>query len=505
MELTQLIDIAYERGCNSSADAAKRTRRYRELTQQFGQPARAPQRALIQHLGESLIAAADANLPLGLKRRAGQWHKQTHDQQLDNLDSVLDTLTSRQWHKLRGKTKVRPNDWGRGALPAECGSWETGPHRPCCHGIGMMLMAWAKRTGAPHYWANLLQTTTMASIGIVLQQIDEFKRLIAAQLPEFNQQATRVHRWLEAVEVTLYGNYAGQERFAFHATLVIQMSDGRWVMLDPYLQTADTLDAEFGWNMAAAHRSLRHSRPERVLAVNSAAAIELEERQWHRQQQLITRHLEQLRRRHLANPDLEHPLDVGNMVMRFLRSAAAKKAGLVAAANVHPRLIASYGLLSHRMKMTEVTPRKFKRAWNRMLADDTLRHLATQRAASGPPISWLVTAVLEGQDKLTKDIPYASLELANPATAAATGTLNNLRCWLGSKPYSLGGELLPYSESQVLWHDHQLTMLAGQNLDARHQALLRDREEKLRELPAISRHPMVQTLLDALSTQLERQ
>ncbi len=493
MKLATLIDLVYRRGCNSTAEAAQATARFRELEDQLGDS----EAALFAHLGESLIEAGAVCLPPTLVDLAQDWPERAPESQLIILEQVYRTL--QVWGPKRSLRARRSRQQAAQVLPFEHGPWGTGAYQPSCMGVGTLLMAFAKLCGARHYFAHVICPTDAEVLRNQFMLVQEYLGFLSTTLPgpaKDPKFAGRMRKWLSAA---IY-DMRRTENYDFHPALVIQLSDLRWVLVDPYLGVRAVLDDD-SWGFQCIATRLEGESYRSVITVHNGGEL-IRRRQDHNNQLQFCMLLAQRILHMVEHAELEpSPIVIELFVREVVQLGALRSIGcFIADASEH--YISVCGLFDHVPK--RVTHKKVESAIQQIENDPVYRQLAFERSVGAVFKLWF-NAMLDDNELLIRRTAHPTLELTRPSIGVAAGVLNNVRCWLKPKPVRLGGALLRHSRSQTIWHDSRLELRNRARLDPELGAVLAEYESKLSEASSRMLHPRVQRLLQVIQREEKEQ
>lgn len=205
----------------------------------------ARQQALLWIVGAGLVNYAYYWLPPIVRAIAPGWKELTAKEQIkiigtvsNELRKVLDIASLveakevvEKYSPLRQMFIKRHT---RQFLPAKFGELEVDEH-PSCLGMSLMLTAFAAKTGAKYMWVTptLLKSDLDAEVkrGDLRRILDQYRGCSSRDRKLFSH----IKRTVEQMDV---GAMALDD---WHHAVVIQISDGRWVLLDPYMSATCVL------------------------------------------------------------------------------------------------------------------------------------------------------------------------------------------------------------------------------------------------------------------------
>ncbi len=490
MKLLELIDIAYRRGCGSSLEQAQRTRAFRKLKNYYGDT----ETAAIQHLGDQLLTAAEACLPRSLKRLADQWSDTSASGQRIMLEQLMRQLTSAEWHELRNSQPPkheRRRQSASSVLPHEHGPWATGPQQPNCLGLATLLMAWARRAGARHVHVHVLRT---AYHSVLQLRLALSLRLISAieQTAELFSHESPWFRSLQYWSKVAMKDLANLDQYDFHAALVIQLADGSWLLVDPYLNTgAELVPAEWPLDQVVEH--LDGSDPARIAFVTGADPYQNTTQTWARSLKVLSSLTKLITEMADSYALGEEPVAVGLLLEQLLTSPEARLPEL-SHLNANDLVVDAMAPAYDRRPVTQSRVNWGVRRFER---DPAYCHLVIQRMLGRLYHEWY-WAMSNDTKELEHRGAHPAMEFTIPTTGVAVGVLNNLRCWLKPRPVRLGGALLRHSRSQTIWHDTRLEVQSRRQLPPELSRAFAKQEQWLREAQPDELHPRVRRLLTTL-------
>ena len=491
MRLTELFSIAFERGCNKNLADMRATNRFSELWDEFAHALDPDLAATTQLLGEELIAEATSMLPLYLLKLADDWRNRPAESQLLILELLYQELEGS--HQEDEKLEAQDDETQAPSrfLPAEFGPWPTGAVRPSCLGIGILLMAFAKRCGAPHWFAHVLFTHHKATAELQLELVQPVRDFLYTQLPAMAAKG-ELKSLDDAVSAAL-DNLALVDSYLFHPALIIQISDGRWALIDPYLHVRSLLHAE-DWPVNEAASQLRNNEFGQVATVSSRVELERVTNRLFDEGNALSKMLQGFNQRQPATYNRKHMFEAAALVHQ---SARQKHLRWIAELleDWDEDLIMMDGLLPSPNKLYYEVE-EYRKAIEQLETDPEYARLVVERIVALPLRRWL-RRVWNDIETLWQTLPHISLELTDPANGVATGVLNNLRCFLHQDPIEVDGELVLLTDSQSVWHDTMAEVHGHKSLAPRVAECLRVREETLRTYPRELLHPGVAQLLAA--------
>ena len=271
MPLLSVIDSAFERGTETSAHSAKSSARLRELEVKYDHdnPSYNKLFGLVELLGERLADRAFKNLPAHIRRLAPQWHDSSTGTRKTILTTVFKELNAPAWRKIKRPYVV--DDPGISVvLPAECRSWTRGQVRPNCLGMTQALIGFARRAGMKYVMVNTLTRKDEMQYRLHLKTLQEMNRRL--QLLDDSIIKRKLQKSLDRNIRSILKSIATviQDKQGHHC-LLLEVSDGEWCLLDPYLDHMGQWDvksiadacAEIHESIMAApraHRSMQFDR-----------------------------------------------------------------------------------------------------------------------------------------------------------------------------------------------------------------------------------------------------
>lgn len=486
VDIYALMETAFARGTYTSLEQAKASRRYRErLRESAAEPA--PElSATALMLGESLIDAGWRALPRNLHRLAQAWSGRSAEGQLVLLEMFFQQVhaAQRSYPEADEKRYRRQNVVSN--LPPEHGVLGEGPVRPCCGGLGTLLMAFAKHTGARHHYAHVLFTNEKALLEVYLSLVTQVQSQLLKAFPAM--AAAGELQFLDGLIRDTRTNLSRINFYNFHPCLVIQLSDGRWALVDPNMNMRGFLAPEH-WDIEKAARVMAHGRPGQTANLRSYAAIDQLSKSWADEWDVLRRFL------------------VANALILRDESGLV---GLFSSAGLQPALaqedpwmwlpltdrfteqdLVGYGLFENRKVRSFA---KVKAALERVEADPHFARLASERVALRPIRRWLEYTwhqLLE----VRSTTPHVGLELSRPEMGVAVTVLANLRMHLGPNPKRLGGALALLSSCQLAWYNSRWDIGNRLTVPEEVARLQEIRAQTWRSLPRYGVHPYVAAAL----------
>jgi hypothetical protein len=494
-DLTALIAMAAERGCGVTLADIERDPDFGQLLADWHHHPYAQQAARIQALGRELIRAGGDCLPADLLTLADEWPTASADKQLSILEELGAQLTSANWYQIRGLQWQHHGQVDADVLPFGFGPWASGLVIPCCVGMATLLAGFAKRAGAPHLFTQVLRSRVLEVQSLdfelrsaVMQRLqDRLPRLVkAGGLADMEAKLGRVKEALEA-----------QEAFTFHPALIIQLCDGRWVLVDAFFETRVVLEeAEFHISKISA--MLNGATPGRVVLTQSYDRLNERIRRLNAEAGAVVSSVQGILLQ-LEDLDGQSGFKMASMLLRHLSQMGEKLAFMAPLVQgLSDKNLQAQGLFD-----AQVTPLPTRdevaEAWRRLGTDPDYARLAVERMLEFVVHCWY-KAVIIGLRELRDTMPPVSLEVALPEVAVAVGTLNNLRCYYEADPFDVGGILVMFYRSQTIWHDSILAIQCeGGAVPQDVAARLGQMKEALAEIPPNLLHPHVAQLLAELT------
>jgi hypothetical protein len=240
-------------------------------------------RAMIGGLGKALITAAKKNLPDEAHVIAKQWKSATADEQVEltkQLYYLFQTEGQQQktimssknlFSEFRRKIEMRSTQEGfNSVMPAGYGKWNKNDNRANCQGKTQMILAFAEMVGAkalmmsPNRTArDVLDELKQKKAAEIKQDIDG--RSIAFPDPEF----------MDSLDAGILIKEMEGMRDSFHVCPVIQVKDGRWIVIDSNSLNWGILSEE--WDIEKISQKISKYREVLPgLSVVASAPLELE-------------------------------------------------------------------------------------------------------------------------------------------------------------------------------------------------------------------------------------
>jgi hypothetical protein len=239
-------------------------------------------RTMITATGNAIVAASKKNWPKKVHRLAEQWDKETADGQITltqqlyhlfttedqrqkveiNLENVFELINDsyENSERLSGTTSV---------LPLKYGKWNKKKHMANCQGKTQMLVAFAKTVGAKVLL--MLPNTTARDVLDELKVKASYKILedIENRKIKFPDES-----FMKSVHAGILKDHSIKFDKSFHLCPVIQVKDGRWVVIDSNALNWGVLDSR--WNIDEIYSKLL--KYEEVLPGLSLGAADYEQR-----------------------------------------------------------------------------------------------------------------------------------------------------------------------------------------------------------------------------------
>lgn len=200
-------------------------------------------RDIIKMIGKELVEAAGENLTPEILGMAERWKGAGADEQIAITKELCSELVSydqlrNKWDELNFSTLQRSIGWKlrvkmessvRHVLPREYGVWSRETCIANCQGKTQMLVAFARQVGAEVFVVGPEETAKDRS-GRVIRRI--FKAL-QEDMEQRNILHGDQHLFEGLASQGILDTY-NELVHSFHLCVVIQVSDGRWVMVDPH-------------------------------------------------------------------------------------------------------------------------------------------------------------------------------------------------------------------------------------------------------------------------------
>jgi hypothetical protein len=221
---------------------------------------------LIEHVGDALLTAAFDCLPKGVTKRIERFATLDAEGQIRLIGKVFKafrkaTDLSREPDGESDETDlsyVLPEWWLRRinlkypaqrVLPHQYGELgRNGQARPTCLGICLMLAAFARATGLPFLVANPIGDADI----IICETRGRFSQAILDHMDHVGIERNDFRANMLQDVVTAETLKTSVEDF--HYSVVIRVSDGRWVLLDPYRKKRGVLSPD--WDVESVYRQL---------------------------------------------------------------------------------------------------------------------------------------------------------------------------------------------------------------------------------------------------------
>ncbi len=240
-------------------------------------------RAMIGGLGKALITAAKKNLPDEAHLIAKQWKSATANEQVELTKQLYNlfhaeaqrekTIMSSKnlFSEFRRKTEMRSNQDGFNSVaPVGYGKWNKNDNRANCQGKTQMILAFAEIVGA--------KTILMLPNRTARDVLDELKHKKAAEIKqdiEGRSIAFPDPEFMDSLDAGILMEELEGMRDSFHVCPVIQVRDGRWIVIDSNSLNWGILSEE--WDMEKISQKISKYREVLPgLSVVASAPLELE-------------------------------------------------------------------------------------------------------------------------------------------------------------------------------------------------------------------------------------
>ncbi len=489
MQLKGLFQTAF-RGCGSSLRAALESPRYAELLAEhkaLGDDAQMA--ALLDLLGETSIDEVVRRdyLPERVRRLAAGWAGYSADEQARACEIVVRELHAQQ----KGREHVTAEGESGPFLPSAFG----GKRKLSCAGIGALLTAFGKLTGARYYLVSVQRMVDEALCGSWLRLATAADEVMTRNLPlaaKFDCRGVNLAKTPEFVQRVL-DFVAG---CVYHQALAIELKDGRYRLIDPYLQ----LSAELGREELQAAAGQLEGRPSEVVYLHNDMTAWSQEGEYADWLRGIEDILEQAHSGTILGPEIPL-LELPGVLRKHLEARMdADPAhawpqllwtdGIVLQAAVVPHSGRSYYLGD---KEVERIVRNIQKRGGSLLAATRERILLFLLAA------WTNKINYQGIDLDRKRVRHPSIALSNPVRALGLRTILNVRAYARRRRIHIGGALLPHSGAlDVVWSNALIDQATGCKLTAHEQSFFDAYTQRLRGMPLDRLHPILARQLAAL-------
>lgn len=220
-------------------------------------------RALITATGDAIIQAAKKNLPEEALAIASKWKSASADEQITLTHELYHLFTtedqrkksevqsSNLWRLIQESDQMKDQQRGPiSVLPKKYGKWNRQNNVANCQGKTQLLVAFAQIVGAPVMIMapNVIARDTLDTVKTQMAQRiekDITDRNIAFPDPQF----------MDSLQSGMIKNMfqEGRDR-SFHVCPVIQVKDGRWVVIDSNSLNWGILGSE--WNIDSVYSQL---------------------------------------------------------------------------------------------------------------------------------------------------------------------------------------------------------------------------------------------------------
>ncbi len=241
-------------------------------------------RAMIGGLGKALVTAAKKNLPDEAKQIAKEWKSATADEQVELTKKLYylfhtedqrekTTISSKElFAEFRRKIEIRNSRYGFDSVfPLGYGKWNKSDNRANCQGKTQMILAFAEMVGAKT--VVMLPNKTARDVLDDLRQkkASEIKKDIEARSITFPDP-----EFMDSLEAGIRIGDLDDMMHSFHVCPVIQVRDGRWVIIDSNSLNWGILSQE--WDMEEIVRKISKYRDVLPgLSVIGSAPLQLEQ------------------------------------------------------------------------------------------------------------------------------------------------------------------------------------------------------------------------------------
>ena len=488
MLFDELAAEAFARGCGVTLASACRSSAFQALYDQAAALDLPYPRhsALAEYLGGRLADRAFCNLPPPLRQEADAWQSLDVSGQMAVLERICTELRSDRWYAL-GSSRLQVaqvyNSTAENVLPHAYKSWRRGRVVPNCLGIAQMLVGFARAARVPHYLINVVLTAEQYLLQCEAKALSmalEIVERLTFRSPAMHEAVTSLRKGYEQALSLLDARFNTQA----HHTLLIQLNDGQWWVVDPYLNALYELKAPADF---AVPLEVLQTKRNRVLSITEMSAVPAYEREL----ECRLTALQFMGALITAKFRADDPVFRDRYILPHLAFASvlsAQEGGLpddrrlfqqfmevphdiVEQADSHP-LGAPLANLLYACVMH-----------GRDLSDD-IAASAIDHSRQDPAVqerfAWRIVArhlldllhFIDGAYKLRRNRVHASVEIAQPSLMLGVATLNHLRHYM---PAQLGGVLATLSSSQWVTADTLAYAQRGDALDELSQSLLDQR------------------------------
>lgn len=248
MNFNELVDLAFTRGVGMRRlKMLTSVHFYEDLLAKIGSTeyAVAVERAEMVFLGERLADEAFKSLPSNLQEKAELWATQSHSERRETAKALLSELTTARWAELRG---IDPRSAPKKpvideALPRMYGSWESGPTQPNCLGMAQMLVGFGRATGSRVILIDTIRRFDRTFITDMYRMISALTELLERHSHISHLEDVRKDLESHAEPYLKDIQYFTEYDQAHHAVM-IESDDGRWLVVDVYMDRCYTYDDE---------------------------------------------------------------------------------------------------------------------------------------------------------------------------------------------------------------------------------------------------------------------
>ena len=491
MTVQRLLATAFKDGCGISMERALRAPRYHELLAETATWAKAKdpieELAMVEYLGECLADRAAQNLPIVVKNRLYLWDEGVEAQkQLISL--LMLSMSSERWRSY-GTRETTRKSW-LVPLPAVTKSWERGPIQPNCLGLTQMLVGFARMVGANHYVVNVLHPFEQT----LYETQREFMVEILDMLYKFQDdyQIRRIIKLAEEEYQHVLENLGFIQTRESHHAIALQLADGRWFLVDPYLQVLQPLAIDGKRNQRTlAKIDADHVRGVILSDTTRRKAAREFERQLVVCSVAIQYLLEAIEAEKTA--DTFDGSELSKMALMFANEYAGIKPGesltelreRYSVVSFAYALFAEYayfpevyrkpgpnGKADHKTDQDEYDRRKYRVTHSRREYRRALRRMI--RAAI-----MLLFATFDSSSRALAAKKHELIELDHPTMMLGCATLNHLRVLSGTHVH---GRLMLYSSSQWVTYNSLAAAKHGDTLDAASARVVAKRAKRDQQL-----------------------
>jgi hypothetical protein len=426
---------------------------------------------LLMATGQSCLPIQFESDPQTIVQQAQAWSLIPARTQLRTLERLMGFLSSPPPDRERGQGE----SYDQPMLPSEMGSWDGEEPLPSCLGMLTILSAYARLTGARFLVGSVQRLSAEPAVIGLEKLLGNVYGWTAIRLPGAFYHDGLPTRLLSTIDDARASMALMTTRRQFHGALVIELADGRWASIDPYMHNLSFFEPK----TRPIGRLYGH------LALEPTVAASVQGRGYWERLPALEQQLKEVYA--IIDYLLGLPRDIPLMELSHRLHHLAQVHAGITMTSAEEMLQYSCSGPPYRQPPTMEGSRNLLAN----LSTNCFQYELRQRLLMVLLNVWVEQARSAAQ-KTRSSEPHHAMMLSSPARTLGVWTVINLRHRVESRV--LAADLLEYSGSDVVLYNACLDQQAGNTTRAEDE-LIRRRVARMRQSPHRLVHPLLLEVL----------